>query len=66
MLRASRRPDTVTRAPSSVNRLVPFVRVKDVERSVAFYHHLGFTVENVFKYRDRMSWAALQSDGAEK
>jgi len=25
-----------------VSRLVPFVRVVDVERSVAFYQHLGF------------------------
>jgi hypothetical protein len=39
--------------------------VTDVERSVGFYHHLGFTVESVFRYRDRMSWAALESDGAE-
>ncbi len=48
-----------------VNRLVPFVRVKDVERSVAFYHHLGFTPRSVYKYRDRLAWAALESDGAE-
>ncbi len=59
-------PDAVVERPEQrVNRLVPFVKVTDVERSVGFYHHLGFTVENVFKYRDRMSWAALQSDGAE-
>lgn len=37
----------------------------NVERSVGFYHHLGFTVQSVFKYRDRLSWAALESDGAE-
>lgn len=49
----------------SVNRLVPFVRVVDVERSVEFYRHLGFTVQDVARYRDRLSWASLQSDGAE-
>jgi catechol 2,3-dioxygenase-like lactoylglutathione lyase family enzyme len=48
-----------------VSRLVPFVRVVDVELSVAFYRHLGFTVEEVAKYRDRLSWASLRSEGAE-
>ena len=59
-------PDVVVEPPEQrVNRLVPFVKVTDVERSVGFYHHLGFTVQSVFKYRDRMFWAALESDGAE-
>ena len=48
-----------------VNRLVPFVRVVDVEGSVAFYRHFGFTVEEVAKYKDRLSWASLQSEDAE-
>jgi catechol 2,3-dioxygenase-like lactoylglutathione lyase family enzyme len=48
-----------------VSRLVPFVRVVDVERSVAFYCHLGFAVEDVAKYQDRLSWASLRSEGAE-
>jgi catechol 2,3-dioxygenase-like lactoylglutathione lyase family enzyme len=48
-----------------VNRLVPFVRVVDVERSVAFYGHLGFSVQEFAKYRDRLSWASLQSEAAE-
>ena len=59
-------PDGEVAPPGQrVNRLVPFVRVKDVERSVAFYHHLGFTPRSVYKYRDRLAWAALESDGAE-
>jgi hypothetical protein len=61
-----RPPDSLPApAEQRVNRLVPFVKVTDVERSVAFYHHLGFTVQSVFKYRDRMFWAALESDWAE-
>ena len=48
-----------------VSRLVPFVRVVDVERSVAFYQHLGFVVEDVARYQDKLSWASLQSEGAE-
>jgi catechol 2,3-dioxygenase-like lactoylglutathione lyase family enzyme len=48
-----------------VSQLIPFVRVVDVERSVAFYEHLGFTVQDVARYRDRLSWASLSSEGAE-
>ena len=48
-----------------VQRLVPFVRVVDVEDSVAFYRHLGFSLEEQAKYRDRLSWAKLRSGDAE-
>ncbi len=59
-------PETVIEPPEQrVDRLVPFVRVADVERSVAFYHHLGFTPKNIYKYPDLLAWAALESDAAE-
>lgn len=59
-------PDEVMEPPEHrVNGLIPFVRVTDVERSISFYHRLGFVVESVFKYRDRVSWAALHSQGAQ-
>lgn len=48
-----------------INRLIPFVRVVDVEASVAFYSHLGFTLQDTAKYKDRLSWASLQSGDAE-
>jgi hypothetical protein len=48
-----------------VSKLIPFVRVVDVERSVAFYEHLGFEVQDVARYKDRLSWAALRSGDAE-
>jgi hypothetical protein len=48
-----------------VNRLVPFVHVEDVERSMAFYYHPGFTVASVYKYKGRPVSAALRSEGAE-
>jgi hypothetical protein len=61
-----RPPDSVVVPPEQrVSRLVPFVHVEDVERSVAFYYHLGFTVESVYKYKGRSVWAALSSEGAE-
>jgi uncharacterized glyoxalase superfamily protein PhnB len=61
-----RPPDTVASPPEQrVNGLVPFVHVEDVERSVAFYYHLGFIVASVYKYRGRPVWAELRSDGAE-
>ena len=35
-------PDSVAAvAEHRVNLLIPFVHVEDVERSIAFYHHLG-------------------------
>jgi ketosteroid isomerase-like protein len=59
-------PETVVEPPEQrVDRLVPFVKVADVERSIAFYHHLGFTPKSIYKYRDLLAWAALESDGAE-
>ncbi len=59
-------PDDVAEPPEHrVNRLVPFVHVEDVERSIAFYQHLGFTVQSVHKYRERPVWAALESESAE-
>ncbi len=48
-----------------INRLVPFVRVVDVEASVTFYSHLGFTAQDTAKYKDRLSWASLHSGDAE-
>ena len=61
-----RSPESVPSPPEQrVNRLVPFVHVEDVERSIAFYYHLGFIVESVYKYRGRPVWAALRSEGAE-
>jgi catechol 2,3-dioxygenase-like lactoylglutathione lyase family enzyme len=59
-------PDSVVSPPEQrVNGLVPFVHVEDVERSIAFYYHLGFIVESIYKYRGRPVWAALRSEGAE-
>jgi hypothetical protein len=61
-----RRPKSPSVPPAQgVNRLVPFVHVDDVELSIAFYNHLGFTVTSVYHYRERPVWAALISDGAE-
>jgi hypothetical protein len=48
-----------------VNRLVPFVHFDDVDRSIAFYHHLGFIVASIYQYRGRPVRAALQSEAAE-
>jgi hypothetical protein len=56
---------TMAAAEHRVSQLIPFVRVVDVERSVAFYEHLGFEVEDIAKYKDRLSWASLKSGKAE-
>jgi catechol 2,3-dioxygenase-like lactoylglutathione lyase family enzyme len=37
----------------------------DVRRSIAFYHHLGFTAKSIYEWRGLLSWAALESESAE-
>ena len=59
-------PDSAPAPPEQrVNRLTPFVHVEDVDRSIAFYHHLGFVVASVYTYRGSPVWAYLRSEGAE-
>ncbi|MGH2872787.1 MAG: VOC family protein [Solirubrobacteraceae bacterium] len=63
---AVRPPDEAGAAPEQrVSGLIPFVRVTDVERSVAFYQRLGFLPKSVYTPGGRLVWAALQSNGAE-
>jgi catechol 2,3-dioxygenase-like lactoylglutathione lyase family enzyme len=46
--------------------LVPMASVADVERSIAFYHHLGFEVGNTFAGDgEKPSWAWLRSGDAQ-
>jgi glyoxalase/bleomycin resistance protein/dioxygenase superfamily protein len=61
-----RPPDSVPSPPDHrVAGLIPFVHVEDVERSVTFYYHLGFSMTSVYKYRGTPVWAELRSEGAE-
>jgi predicted enzyme related to lactoylglutathione lyase len=58
-------PQSVPPPPEQrVTGLVPFVHVDDVERSIAFYYHLGFIVASVYKYRGTAVWAELRSEEA--
>lgn len=60
------RPAVVQPAPEHrVSGLIPFVHVDDVQRSIDFYHHLGFTLESVYKYKGTPVWAELESDRAQ-
>jgi len=47
--------------------LVPMASVADVERSIAFYNHLGFEVGNTFacEGETKPSWAWLRSGDAQ-
>jgi hypothetical protein len=57
--------DTAPEPPSQrVAGLSPFVHVEDVQRSIDFYHHLGFTLASVYKYRGVPTWAELESGDA--
>ena len=59
-------PESVPSPPEQrVTGLVPFVHVEDVERSIAFYYHLGFIVASIYRYRGTSVWAELRSEGAE-
>lgn len=58
-------PDAANPSAPRVNRLVPFVHVDDVARSVDFYRHLGFTVDSAYEYKGRPVWVAVSSEGAE-
>jgi uncharacterized glyoxalase superfamily protein PhnB len=60
-----RAPESVPAPPEQrVSGLIPFVHVRDVGRSIAFYHHLGFVLTSVYKYRGDPVWAELSSEGA--
>ena len=60
-----RPPDSVVSPPEQrVNELIPFVHVEDVERSIAFYYHLGFIVASIYTYGGTSVWAELRSEGA--
>lgn len=59
-------PESVPEPPAHrVSGLIPFVAVADVRRSIAFYHHLGFTPKSIYEWRGLLSWAALESESAE-
>jgi len=54
------------RCVGSVERVVPFVHVNDVEASLAFYSLLGFTTANAMKdINGKMYWAFVRSEAAE-
>jgi predicted enzyme related to lactoylglutathione lyase len=58
-------PESAPSPPKQrVSGLVPFVHVEDVQRSIDFYYHLGFTLASVYKYRGTPIWADLQSGEA--
>ena len=66
LLDGPRAPDSVTPPPEQrVSGPVPFVHVGNVQRSIDFYHHLGFVVASVYRYRGQPAWADLRSEGAE-
>jgi hypothetical protein len=52
-------------AAALVTRLVPFVLVADVGRSLAFYRLLGFEVTATYEPQGQLSWASLTGGGAE-
>lgn len=61
-----RPPEVVTSPPPQrVSRLIPFVHVTDVERSITWYRHLGFVATEIFTPAGQLNWASLVSGKAE-
>lgn len=48
-------------AASRPEALIPFVRVADIERSIAFYETLGFEVIDTHRHDGRIDWALLRA-----
>lgn len=58
--------DSKVAANASVNRLVPFAHVVDVQASMTFYAHLGFSPVSVLRHGAQPPfWARLSSGSAE-
>ena len=51
-------------APASVDDLIPFVHVADVERSIGFYERLGFRVAERLHEPEGVDWALLKTGDA--
>jgi len=48
-----------------IRYLTPMAKVVDVQRSIDFYAHLGFTVRNTFEHDGKLRWADLTSAKAD-
>ena len=48
-----------------VDALTPYAHVVDLERSIAFYALVGFSVRNEARDGDRLSWAFLTTPSPE-
>jgi hypothetical protein len=48
-----------------VGDLVPFVHVRDIARSIAYYELLGFEVRDTYRVDGKLHWAALESGRAQ-
>jgi hypothetical protein len=47
-----------------ISDLIPFVHVKDPERSVGFYEGLGFRVTDTHHHAGELDWVAIESGKA--
>jgi hypothetical protein len=55
----------MTAPADRVGVLVPFVHMRDVARSIAYYELLGFEVRDTYRVDGRLHWAALESGRAQ-
>jgi hypothetical protein len=58
-----RPPDSAAPPPEQrVNGVIPFVHVEDVERSIAFYYHLGFVVASIYTEDSRCGQSCVATE----
>jgi catechol 2,3-dioxygenase-like lactoylglutathione lyase family enzyme len=50
--------------PDRVTDLIPFLHVRNVGASIAFYEQLGLEVDDTYKQDDRLVWASMRSGSA--
>lgn len=54
--------ETTRRAEPSTYAMIPYVHVADLNRSIAFYRLLGFTLEDTHDFAGVPVWAHLTND----
>jgi catechol 2,3-dioxygenase-like lactoylglutathione lyase family enzyme len=50
--------------PYRVKDLIPFLHVRDVAASIAFYERLGLEVDDTYKQDGRLVWVSMRSGAA--
>lgn len=45
-------------------RVVPLLRVRNIEKSIGFYEQLGFEISETWKPQEKIEWCSIEFQGA--